>query len=316
MDAVAEAMGAYGAALFPLRGQVPNFPHSRSLEPLRYALVGNGWIGHGEECAAIDIERIGFQSKIDFIAPPEIARYPYYQAFLAPHGLRWFTGKEVKTGGDQWYLSVQRTIDQGPFSLGEQEGLVALSEPLAIAVIFAHALWVARTEGALAAFEANGTAVVLFDHRGEVLRVNPSARRLFGPDLNILNRRLISADRDAAAAFDRALAELIWTPGAAARGPTIQFPRKNKRPIIVHPLRLPEVTSNAFSLCQAVAVLIDLDKRARPSECDLRACLGFTAAEASLAVQIACGENITAICKKKGSHGKPLGRSSDQFSQN
>ena len=298
MDAVVEATGAYGAALFPIRSQLPNFPRSRSLEPATDPYLRNGWIHRDEGRTGKDIEKKGVTTEFDFITPDEIACHSYYRDFLARHRLRWLAGVKVEAGEDLWYLSIQRTIDEGPFSSSEQQSLAAFSEQLAGVAGLARAIRIAWAEGALAAFEATETAVALTDCRGEVWRVNPSAETLFGPDLHILNRRLISADQDATAALDRALAELLWTPEAAARGLTVQFPRKDKRPILLYPLRLPKVTSDAFSPCQLVTVLIDLDKRARPSECDLRACFGLTAAEARLARQIVSGDDLIAICNK------------------
>ena len=295
MDTVAESTGAYGVALFPLRGQLPNFPCSSSLERTKTCLRNSSIHRHEG-----DIERKGVTTECDFIAPDEIARYPYYREFLAPHGLRWFVGFNVEVGEDLWYLSVWRTIDQGPFSPNEQQRLAAFSERLAGIAGLARAIRAAGAEGALAAFEASKTAVVLSDCRGEIWRVNPSAKRLFGPDLKILNRRLISADQDGAAALDHALSELLWAPGAAARGRLVKLPRQDKRPILAYPVRLPAVTWDAFSPCQALIMLIDLEKHTPPRECDLRACFGLTIAEARLAIQIAGGKSLTAICNDSG----------------
>ncbi|MFY9698787.1 MAG: helix-turn-helix transcriptional regulator [Rhodoplanes sp.] len=298
MDAVVEATGAYGAALFPIRSPLPNFPRSRSLEPATDPYLRNGWIHGDEGRAAKDVEQKGVTTEFDFSTPDEIACHSYYRDFLARHKLRWLAGVKVGAGEDLWYLSIQRTIDQGPFSSSEQQGLVAFSERLAGVAGLARAIRIAWAEGALTAFEATETAVVLSDCRCEVWRVNPSAETLFGPDLHILNRRLISADQDATAALDRALSELLWVPAAAATRRPIKLPRQNKRPILAYPIRLAPVTSDAFSPCQAIVVLIDLKKRARPPECDLRACFGLTAAEASLAIQIVSGDDLIAICNK------------------
>jgi DNA-binding CsgD family transcriptional regulator len=299
MDTVAEATGAYGAALFPIRCQLPNFPRSRSLEPATDPYLRNCWIHRDEGRAAIDEKKEALQPS-SIVAPDEITCHPYYREFLAPHGFCWFAGVKVEAGEDLSYLSILRTSDQGPFSLSEQQTLAAFSERLAGVAGLARAIRVARAEGALAAFEAGETAVVLFDCRGEVWRVSPSAETLLGPDLNILNRRLISADRDATAALDRALSELLWVPGPAARRRLVQLPRQNKRPILAYPVRLPPVTSDPFSPCQTIVVLIDLEKRVRPAEGDLRACFDLTAAEASLAMRMAGGEDLIAICNKSG----------------
>jgi hypothetical protein len=49
----------------------------------------------------------------------------------------------------------------------------------------------------------------MIDRSGEAVRLNRSAERLFGPDLRIVRRRIVSWSRDATQALDRALHDLI-----------------------------------------------------------------------------------------------------------
>ena len=80
-----------------------------------------------------------------------------------------------------------------------------MSARLSSAAALAWALDCSRIEAVLQAFEASGQAVALIDRCGEAFRLNAAAERLLGEDLHIERRRLVSFDRDATAALDRAL---------------------------------------------------------------------------------------------------------------
>jgi DNA-binding CsgD family transcriptional regulator len=229
---------------------------------------------------------------LDFITPEEIARHPYYQELHGAHGFRWFAGVLVASGDDQWGLAIQRTIEQGPFSPREARRLAALSRKLGSAAALARSLGFVRAEAALDAFQVSGSAVVLLNRLGEVLRVNAAAERMLETNPRIVKRRVVSTDRDATAALDRALHAVLWSRSASALMPPVPLPRPGKRPVLAYPVRLAAVSADALAACQAVLVLVDPDARPRPPEAALRSGFGLTAAEARLAMQLAAGETL------------------------
>src|SRR3954470_4288236 len=74
---------------------------------------------------------------------------------------------------------------------------------------FTRALGLARIEGAIDAFDASGTAVILVDRAGKVLRLNQVAERVIGDDLRIVDGRLVSVDDSATLSLNRTFRELI-----------------------------------------------------------------------------------------------------------
>jgi hypothetical protein len=163
MEAVAEATGSFGALLLPLRGRLPNAPKSRSLAASFDTYIRDGWVHRVRFRVVPTILCRRVATEFDFTTPDKMARHPYFQDFLAPHGLRWFAGVKFGGGDDPWVLSMQRSIAQGPFSPREQQQLAALSVRLSGVAALARALGFARTEAALAAFEVTGSAIVLLD---------------------------------------------------------------------------------------------------------------------------------------------------------
>jgi DNA-binding CsgD family transcriptional regulator len=236
----------------------------------------------------------------DFLTTHEIDRHPYYQELLAPHSLRWFAGVYLACGDDQWCLAIQRSVAQGPFSSQETRRLAALSKKLGSAAALARALGFARAEAALEAFQISSSAVVMLDRFGQVLRANAAAERLLRGDPRIERRRIVSADRDATAALDRALHAVLWNRSASALMAPVPLPRPEKRPVLAYPIRLAAVSADALAACQAVLVLVDPDERPRPPEATLRSVFGLTAAEARLAMHLAAGVSLEAAADALG----------------
>jgi len=72
----------------------------------------------------------------------------------------------------RWPVPIQRSIKQGPFTPAEVQQLASLSRQLESGAALAQAFGFARAEAALDAFNVSGSAVVLLDRCGEILRLS------------------------------------------------------------------------------------------------------------------------------------------------
>jgi DNA-binding CsgD family transcriptional regulator len=323
MDAAAKATGSFGAILIPIRGRTPAVPISASMRPAMDAYFRDGWAQRDERYRCLPtFMRNGVATDFDFTTPEEMARHAYYQELLSPHGLRWFAGVRVGYGEDVWGLALQRSAVQGPFSPDELQRLARLSRAISGAAELARAFGFARLETALGAFEASDTAVAMIDRLGEVVRLNASAERLLGPDLQIACRRLVSWRCDATRALDLSLRELLWSRGPEAFQPAVVLPRRSGRPIVAYPSRLSSSVSEAFAFCQGFVVFVDLETRLNLIAGDLRRVFNLTNAEARLtdrllredslkaaaeSLSVATGtarNQLKAIYQKTGTHGQ------------
>jgi len=300
MNIASDATGSLGAILVPLRGRTPNLPKSDSMHGVVEDYVGTGWVHRDERSRSIPtILRRGVSSEFDFTTSEAMARDPYYQDFLGRHGLRWFAGVKVGEGEDVWALTLQRTVAQGPFSPDELTRLAALSRGLAGAATLARAFGFARVEGALAAFDMSRTPVAAIDRSGEVVRLNLSAERLIGADLQVVRKRLVSFNRDATAALDKALHTLIWTRGEAFHAPVV-LPRRLGRPIMAYPSRLAAEAFYGLAACSGFVVFVDLDARLPADGSALIGAFGLTPAEARLAVRFLAEESLETAAEGLG----------------
>jgi DNA-binding CsgD family transcriptional regulator len=301
MDRVAEVTSSFGAVFLAVHGRLPNFPFSPSLARSAEAYVRDGWIDRDLRFRTTPvIARRGVATEFDYVTMDEIATHPFYQEFLGRFSLRWFAGVKVASGNDFWVCSIQRTIEQGPFSPGELSELAMLSTHLSGAAALARALGFARAEAALDAFAVSGSAVALLDRFGEVIRLNDAAERLLGDDLKVTRRRFVSRNADATAALDRALHAALRTETSSALMPPVALPRTDKRPLLAHVVRLQGISADALAPCQALIVLIDLEARLRPPEDTVRLGFKLTCAEARLATRLASGEALASAADELG----------------
>jgi DNA-binding CsgD family transcriptional regulator len=294
LDVVASITESKGAGLFPAAGDgLPNVPYTEPLSAPMEDYFRNGWHLRDERQRGVGIMmRRGVYDDFDVSNDDQIKRHPYYQEFLAPHGLRWFAGIRVATDEDLWCLAIQRTNDQGPFSEAEKHQFAVLSDRLSASAALARALGSATAAGALQAFEVSGKAAVLINRRGEAYRLNKSAEQLLRGDVRVEKRKLITNDFGATAALNRALHELMWQRIGGGFSQPISLPRRGKRPILAYPIKLSNLAANALADCQALVILIDLEKRPHTSEAALRITFHMTTAEARLAARLSAGESL------------------------
>jgi DNA-binding CsgD family transcriptional regulator len=145
---------------------------------------------------------------------------------------------------------------------------------------------------AVCAYEQGGKAVILLDRNAKVLRMNPAAERLLGPDFHIVSKRLCSVDPEATAALDRALHALIDSDESTPVIPPILLPRANRRPLFIHATQPPTVCKHARAPCRAVLLLIDPEICYLPPKSALKSYFGLSTAEARLAQRLASGEAL------------------------
>jgi DNA-binding CsgD family transcriptional regulator len=302
MDTIAAETGSVGTILFPPQELViPNVPSSEAVQRCSETYFRDGWHARDERfrCWNTIMQR-GVADDFNFIDRDDMKRHPYYQEFLQPHGLQYFAGVRMAAGEDHWCVSIQRSTQQGPFSPKEMLTLAKLSKKIAGAAALARALGFASANAAVEALELSGSAVALLNRSGEVLRLNRTAESLLGLELRVVKRRLVSHDQNATIALDRALQALLWSNAQAALMPPVAFPRRGKRSLLAYPIKLSTVSLNIFADCQAILVLVDLEKRPRPPQEALHTSFALTPAEARIAVRIGSGEDLVSIADELG----------------
>lgn len=302
LEQVVSATSSYGAVLLPSTGGVlPTVPFTDEIHPSFETYMRDGWHLRDERNRGIPLmKRRGVIDDLDIFSREEIARHPYYQEFLAPHNLRWFAGVRVSCENDLWCLSLQRTIDQGPFSETEKNRLAELSKGLSGAVAIARGLGSSTAAGILEAFQISRTAAVLINRHGRIFEANEAAQRLLVGEIKIAKGQIVVANSpDATGALSGAIRTLLNRHDGGLC-PPIALPRTGRVPILAHPTKLTRMTNNALADCQALLIFIDPDVGLRPAQASLQLLFRLSEAEARLAVQLASGEPLETVAERLG----------------
>jgi len=293
LQRLTDSVGAVGTVLLPPAAQRFASISTDAIGEANERYFKEGWNTRDQRDRGLArILQRGVAVDLDFTTEEDIARSDYYNDFLGRHGLRWFAGLVAAAGSDQWVVSIQRSIAQGPFAAWEQERLARLRGPLGTAATLARELDLARTRGLAEAFEILGSAAVVLDWRGDVILANATARNTLVGELRIARRRLTASDQEACRSLsdlvDRVTSSLL-TP---APRPPVAVPRAGRRPLIVYAVPILGHVSDIFTQARALLVVLDPDRRPMPPEEALRVAFSLTTAEARLAARLGTGESL------------------------
>lgn len=300
LDIISKETGAYGAILLPVSGDtLPNVPHTASMAASIETYFKDSWYLRDEQLNGLPILiRRGVVDDFDALPSGQIKRHPYYREFLAPHGLRWFAGVRVSSGPDMWVISIQRTIEQGPFSVEEKDRLERLTRSLPSCIGMAKALGAGNAANVLETFEFSRTAAVLYNRHRKVICPNRTAESLLHGDVRISQGKIVSIDPTATAALDRAIFELLYRRDSGGLSEPVKLTRRGHRPLLAYPGRVSSMVSNPLSDCQAMVVLVDPDRRKIIPPATLRHAFEMTEAEARLAALLGSGAALEEACER------------------
>lgn len=300
LDVVTRETGAYGAVLLPISGDtLPNVPHTASMAGSFETYFKDSWHLRDERNNGLPILiRSGVADDFDALPAEKIKHHPYYQEFLAPHGLRWFAGVRVSSGNDIWVISIQRTVHQTPFSAEEKQRLFRLTKSLPGCIGMAKTLGAAAGANALDAFEFSGTAAVLYSRHRKVIRPNRAAEALLCGDVRITREKIVSIDPAATTALDRAIFELLYCEDAGGLSEPVKLTRRGQLPLLAYPGRISSMLFNPLAECQAMVVLVDPEQRKLLAPSTLRHVFEMTDAEARLTALLGSGATIEEACEQ------------------
>ena len=162
--------------------------------------------------------REGFRTDQDDFGWEEIARSPWYQEFLRPHGVFWNATASLLRGDGAAgvYLSFKRGFKAGPYTSAEIAALSEVLPDLRRAVSLARRMREFEALGMVKLIHERGDPVFELDVMGRVLRIHAFDDRRPVPSINVVQRRLVARDRMAQPDLDRAVHRATASPGATA----------------------------------------------------------------------------------------------------
>jgi DNA-binding CsgD family transcriptional regulator len=278
---------------FQTRWQAPelNTRMQRSI-----ALVKRGWRG--------------IITENDTFSPEELARDPFQQEFIRPHGYWSYAGAVVASApGLALPISIERSAAQGPFLRDEVELMNRLFSHLQAAGALAVQVGMSSTVHIADALSATGQPVALIGRDGRVFRLNARFERLVGNGVQIKAGRLASSQADADQALTTAVGRAVANDGQLREplSPVVLMRQSGLRPLLAHVVPVAGAANDIFRMIGAIVILIDLEAAgSTPTTSVLEQAFGLTPAEARLAAQIAAGKTLAEISRQHGSAHETL----------
>ena len=301
---ISSAVGAVGAALLQSDIRTPDIPRTVDVDEVFEQYFKEGW--HTRDIRA---ERgvpllLGGQPVVmdqDIMAPDEIRRSDYYQELLAPNGLGWWAVIGFRAGPAHWGLSIQRSIQQGPFAEEDRRILAQIADRLTETATLSTAVGRIVLSGMTNALGRLKQPALALDRSGLVLDHNDAAEHMFSGDVRVRNRCLELSDRQARLNFDIVIQRLRTTAeGVALPVAPIVVRRSSERPLLLRVLPVDGAARSPFFGASALVVFSDLDSEAGLCMKLLSQVFGLSPAEARLAAALADGLSPEQAARKLG----------------
>ena len=125
LQAISVAINAKGILLLPIKGRVPGVPLSDDIGELVEHYFRDGW--HQQDFRDLGIPKLlrtGILVDQDLVSADSMKRMPFYQELLRPHDVKWFCGVAFEADDEMWCAAIQRSSEQGPFTVAEQGELL------------------------------------------------------------------------------------------------------------------------------------------------------------------------------------------------
>jgi DNA-binding CsgD family transcriptional regulator len=249
----------------------------------------------------VGIHYSGFRIDQDDYAVEELARDPYYQEFLRPKGVFWHANTILALGADEYVeLSLKRRIEFGPYQPEDRVLLNSVLPELHAVARIAKGVLDAEARGMSWLLGRRGGAIIELDSHGRVMPGQAAGEGNPACPVRILRHRLVTDDRTAQLAIDRAIANAVADPGRLGVAALTNL--EGRRYLLqVHPV--PGRARDVFASATALALLIERDREPaslRPDVTWLRNAYGLTDRECHVVALLAEGLDLEAIAARLG----------------
>ena len=301
LDALADASGATGAVLLPVRPGPPRAISSAAISDLVAQHVAEGWHPSNPRMRrGLELTAAGWQGLItdrDMFGAEGLPPGGY-AAFLERHGFGSVAGMVLARAGQDLIVpvSIERRLDEGPFAAGEVSTLNRLMAHLKPAAALALRIGFDGSRSFADGIAAIGEDAALVGDLGQVLHVTPGFERHVGGAFAMRSGRLSATDIEADCRLAAVIARAVKSGPAMDRaGGGFVLPRSDARPLFVRIVPMVGAGHDVFNLARAVVIVTDPDRGGAQTFHILIETFGLSAAEARLARRIGRGETLRAI---------------------
>jgi DNA-binding CsgD family transcriptional regulator len=239
----------------------------------------------------------------DFLQPHEHARHPHYREFAIPWNIPYICLSPLERRGNLLIgLAVLRSEEEGHISAEQREVFASLAPHVRAAVRMQIALEGHGAALVAGALEAVNIPAFVCDRKGRVQGLTEQGQVIVRGrgGLELRNQRLRAA-RDAE---DKALSEAIEAACRGLQGPASPLARTvivhgEPLPLVLDVMSLPSVALEFDARPRAVVIVRGSRGGEARKAALLQSVYGLTAAETSVALQVAQGKSAEAIAQER-----------------
>lgn len=235
-----------------------------------------------------------------FTSEREMLRDPLY-AHLDRYGFRWFAAIGFRAGDALWGLSLQRTIQEGPFEADELAALTRLSDRLTETATLSKMVGRRVLTDVINAFALIDQPAIALDRFGYVLETNARAEAMLSDEFRIRHRRLSVRDERSKSALDDLIARMRLTPDfLPLAAQPILIRRARGTPVVIKVVPVDGAARSPFLGARAILVLSELSGGRSVDPGLLQSLFGLTPAESRLGAILAAGLSVDQAAEKQG----------------
>lgn len=301
LDLVTAKLGVAGAGIVPLKGSRTVAAGSTEFAEAINAYSRNGWDKQDVRYRGVQaaLRRGGVGTDWDFISEREMDRHPYYQDWLRPFGLKWFSGIFIRGYAEEWVLSLQKPLGSAAFTEMDMQNYRRLADELATTVSMCQFIDDLRNQSVLEGFRASGKAAIVVNRHGKPIGMTAAAERMLSAgDVTITQAEIRCRDRSCNVQLTNALSAV--RRGLLRSHVHIYVRRNDLPPLIMTIIPAPPAIANLILACHAYILLSDpAAPRASPA-LHFASAFGLTGQEADVAALLAKGLGLREIGVETG----------------
>jgi DNA-binding CsgD family transcriptional regulator len=234
-----------------------------------------------------------FMPDFAYFSKQEVAKDPYYQEFLASHGLAWNATAAL---GRDLLICLRRGKKCGPYEGADLSMLNRSLPALRSASRIASLTWRSGFSGRLSAFERLGRGALLLDATGRVLEANRCVQ--FGDGLDVIGGYLKTNEATGRAALQRLLATVSLSSHEAliVSATTLALRRRSAlRPLVLDAMVCTDAMRSLHSRAILLVIVTDLDRQVHLPDSLLNLVFGLTVTEAKVARLLTTGHSLREV---------------------
>lgn len=294
LQKVADATGAFGVNIVPVKGRFPGgIISTDSLKPALEGYFAGGWDKREWRTRGFPtLLARGTVLEQHYTSREQFKTEEYYRAQSKfDLGRTCIVG--LNSGDDLTGFVLHRKLGDDPFETEHEDIFRMMRDRLMVSATIMKNLSASKIEGMVEAFQTAGIGAVFFNRHGKVTAINAEASRCMGHHLAIVQHELRTSKSDVTAVVRKRMHTILGSGWLEPKdNDPILIEREQQRPLLLRIQRLGGNLPDVFTHSVGVCLIEDLNPRTRTKASVISELLGLTQAETALAMKLAEGFSL------------------------